>query len=84
MRFPSGFCYIVSVTNLDRNTTGGSTAQVSVALAAKSLVEGTHNLLDDDEIRAFEAAELDRRKLIAQADGQRIRRQMRNLLGDNH
>jgi hypothetical protein len=82
-QFPQGFCYIVSLDNLGKGTTAGSVSQVSVQLAAKFLVDATHELLDADDVLAHEAAEAERRKGIAKDDGAAIKRRVRSMLGDN-
>jgi hypothetical protein len=82
-QFPQGFCYIVSVHNLDKGTTAGSISQVSTSLAAKALVDSTHELMEADDVLAHEAAEFERRKAIAQQDGASIKRRVKSLFGDN-
>jgi hypothetical protein len=81
--FPQGWCYIVSVDNLGKGTTAGSVSQVSVQLAARFLVDSTHELMDADDVLAHEAAEAERRKAIAQQDGVSIKRRVKSLFGDN-
>ena len=82
-QFPNGFCYILSVLNMNKNTTPGSVCQVSTALAAKSIINSTHRLLTVEEVDAFEIAEEARAKLIVKDDGISIKRRVRSLLGDN-
>jgi hypothetical protein len=37
VQFPNGYCYIVSLANMDKNTTAGSRCEVSTTLAAKGI-----------------------------------------------
>jgi hypothetical protein len=82
-QFPQGFCYIVSIHNLDKGTTAGSISQVSVQLAAKALVDSTHELMEADDVLAYQTAETQRRMAIAQQDGASIKRRVKSLFGDN-
>ncbi|WP_321476613.1 hypothetical protein [uncultured Paludibaculum sp.] len=61
--FPSGDCVLVSVKNDAFNTVGGMPMEVPVENAARHLVEGTHRMATETEIKAFreqqKAARLD-------------------------
>ena len=48
-----GFPLLVSVQNIDKNVTGGVCTEVTVDLAAKALVDGTHRLATADEAKAY-------------------------------
>lgn len=50
--YPDG-CVMVSLQSGTYNTTGGQTVEVPVESAARHLVEGTHRLASEAEIKAF-------------------------------
>jgi len=79
--YSSGFCGIVSLLNLDKNTTAGSISEVSTALAAKSIVNSTHRLQTAEEIKAYEDSQSSRRKQILADDRQALRRRINATLG---
>ena len=49
-QFPSGYCYVMSLANRDRNSTAGNIAEVCVDTAARTIIEGTHRLTTADEL----------------------------------
>jgi hypothetical protein len=51
-RFPSGFCYVTSLKNINRQSTAGTVAEVSTRIAARHLVENTGRISTDPEIAA--------------------------------
>jgi len=55
-QFPEGFCLIVSVNNIDKNTTAGSRTEVSTHGAAKGIVDGTQRLMTADESKVWDVA----------------------------
>ncbi|WP_321471140.1 hypothetical protein [uncultured Paludibaculum sp.] len=70
-QFPSGDCVLVSVQSDTHNTKGGLTMEAPVDNAARHLVEGTHRLATEDEIKAFRTAQAEQRKqIIAASIGQ--------------
>lgn len=51
---PSGFCLIVSVHNLQKNSTAGNIAEVSNYNAARFITEGTHRVATDTEVQTYQ------------------------------
>ena len=60
-QFSDGACLVTSVKLPGRQCTAGTVCEVSLDIAARLLVEGTHALASPDDIRAFQQAQEFRR-----------------------
>jgi hypothetical protein len=56
-RFPTGHCRVMSLDNLEHNTTAGNVCEAPIELAAKLITETTHRLCTSEESKAFDAAQ---------------------------
>ena len=56
-QFPKGFCLVVSVFNLGKNSTADTFCEVRVGDAARLITDETHRLASDDEAAAYYAAQ---------------------------
>jgi hypothetical protein len=56
-QFPKGFCLVVSVFSLEKNSTEGTFCEVLVPEAARLMTDGTHRLASEDEAAAYYAAQ---------------------------
>jgi hypothetical protein len=63
-RFPSGDCVLISMPSDTHNTVGGMTMEMPIENAAQHLVEGTHRLAADSEIKAFREQQVAARQAI--------------------
>jgi hypothetical protein len=79
--YPAGFCLLVSVANLGKNTTAGSMTEVSTALAAKGIIDGTQRLLTANELAAQTDSEAARKKQISGEDRQALRQRINGVFG---
>jgi hypothetical protein len=50
-----GNCYLVSLDNTEKGTTGGVVTTVPVGLAAELVEKRTHRLCDEAEVSAYKA-----------------------------
>jgi hypothetical protein len=76
-----GSVLLVSVENLDKNSTAGNLCEVSVENAARCVVEGTHRLGTDEEYAAFRAQQQAAREAVAKETVERARNNFNALLG---
>lgn len=53
-QFPQGFCKLISVDNLQRNSTAGNIVEVNLRQAAEHLLAGTHRLLTGAEAESYQ------------------------------
>jgi hypothetical protein len=81
IRYPSGFCLVMSIFNPQRNSAPGNLCEVTVADAARLLYEGTHREATEDEARVY-AANLDAERMRNAPDNVgRMRAQLNQVLG---
>jgi len=78
---PSGFLYVISLDSLERNSVGGSICEVSIADAARLMIEGTHRVTTEEELAAYRAQQ-DAVRVRNSAEGlARARAEMARVLG---
>ncbi len=78
---PSGFCLVMSVNNLEKNSKAGNVCEVSVQDAARLLTDGTHQLANDEEINAFRDQQAVERARIRKDDLGRTRQMFERAMG---
>jgi hypothetical protein len=76
-----GSVLLVSVENLDKNSTAGNLCEVSVENAARCIVEGTHRLGTDEEYATFRAQQQSVRESLAKDAADRARQSFNAILG---
>jgi hypothetical protein len=54
VQFPEGYCKVISVDNLQRNSTAGNIVEVNLRQAAEHLLAGTHRLLTGAEAESYQ------------------------------
>jgi hypothetical protein len=80
-QYPKGYCRVMSLENLEHNTTTGNLCEVSVATAAELFVKGTHRLATAEECKAFDEAQEERRLEIVKANKEAAERRVAAVLG---
>lgn len=81
IRYPSGFCLVVSVFNSQKQSAPGNLCEVSIADAARLLYEGTHREATEDEVAIYAEKQDAERMRNAPDNVGRMRAQLNQLLG---
>lgn len=69
--FESGEIFLTSVFNRDKNSVAGCVSTASPENAARVIVDGTHRLSTDDEVKEYKKMLEDNRVAIAKAEQQK-------------
>lgn len=80
-QIPSGFCLVMSVANLEKNSTAGNLCEVTVADAARLLTDGTHRLATPEEVDGHRSAQDKERARISAEAVDNARKQFSAVLG---
>lgn len=78
---PQGFCLVISVANLEKNSTAGTPCEVSLYDAARLMTDGTHRVANEKEADAYRNRQEAERVRIAQENLERARVQFSNIMG---
>jgi hypothetical protein len=75
-QYPDGYCFLVSMHKLDKNTKGGIIVQVSVDRAAELLADDTHRPPTKDELAAYQSAQERERERINAAELRKVKQNL--------
>jgi hypothetical protein len=78
---PSGFCLVMSLDNSQKNSTPGNLCEVTVADAARLLMDGTHRVATADEFNAYKKQQGVERARIRKNDLDRTRETFESVMG---
>jgi hypothetical protein len=79
---PSGFCLVVSVFNLQKQSAPGNLCEVTINDAARLLFEQTHREATEDEARAYLNRQGVEQSRLITDDLEKVRQQFRHIMGD--
>jgi hypothetical protein len=75
--YPSGYLYVTSLDNREKNVSAGTVTEVNIPNAARVLTERTHAVSTPEEIEAYHARCEENRQQIAAAGKRHTDRELR-------
>jgi len=78
-QFQAGCCKLISVDNLQRNSTAGNIVEVNLQQAAEHLLAGTHRLLTASELEAYQREQSAIRARNSRSELDRVKSQFESV-----